>query len=134
MKPLFLFLLFPVWLFSQHTLTVSVAGAESSKGSISVAVYDQEEGFLEFDKVFKGASTATEEGITKLVIEDLPEGEYALAVFHDENANNELDTNFMGVPKEDVGFSNAKMKTFGPPSFKECAFKVASDLTIKVEL
>ena len=33
----------------------------------------------------------------------LPEGEYAISLFHDENENKELDTNFIGIPKEAFG-------------------------------
>jgi uncharacterized protein (DUF2141 family) len=31
---------------------------------------------------------------------------YAVSVFHDENSNGKLDTNFMGIPREGVGASN----------------------------
>jgi len=61
-------------------------------------------------------------GITELHINDLPEGQYALAIYHDENGNDELDTNWLGIPKEPIGFSNSKMRTFGPPGFEDCAF------------
>jgi uncharacterized protein (DUF2141 family) len=37
---------------------------------------------------------------------DLPAGEYAVQVLHDENDNGKLDTNFMGMPTEGYGFSN----------------------------
>jgi len=67
-------------------------------------------------------------------ITDLPAGEYALAIFHDENNNGKLDTNWLGIPKEKVAFSKAKMKTFGPPKFKECAFKMSSDHEIHIDL
>ena len=131
---LFSLLLLPVLGLSQNTLEISVKGVESSKGNISVALYNTEDTFLEFDKVFRGERVPAKKGETKLNIADVPEGEYAVAVFHDENANKELDVNWMGIPKETVGFSNAKMKTFGPPSFKECAFTVNSDRTISVQL
>ena len=37
---------------------------------------------------------------------DLPAGVYAVSVFHDENMNQKLDKNFVGVPKEEYGASN----------------------------
>jgi len=83
-------------------------------------------------EVYMGNSTQAIRGETAVTINNIPNGEYALAVFHDKNGNKELDTNWLGIPKEDVGFSNAKMKTFGPPSFKECAIRLDSDAEIKV--
>ncbi len=133
-KGLFLLLLLPVFSFCQNTLHVSVEGVKTSNGNISVAVYDQEDGFLKFDKVFKSKSATAEKGKTTVIINDLPEGTYALAAFHDENTNDELDTNFIGIPKEPLGFSKGKMKTFGPPSFDECSFKLTSDHSISVPI
>lgn len=129
-----LLLLFPVFGTAQNTLSVHVSGVKTSDGKISVAVYDTSEGFLKFDKVYVGSSTIAKKGTTHLVIDDLPNGEYALAAFHDENANDELDTNWLGIPKEAVGFSNAKMKTFGPPRFKECALQLTSDAEITIKI
>ncbi len=131
-KLLILFLLLPVLAFSQNQISVDVHEVPSSKGKISVAVYNTKEGFLKFDKVFKCDSILAKKGITHISIKDLPEGEYALAIFHDENGNDKLDTNWLGIPKEKVAFSNAKMKTFGPPAFKECAFRVDKDTQIAI--
>ncbi len=133
-RVIFLFFLFPVIAFAQNQIAIDVLDVPSSKGKISVAVYNSKEGFLKFDKVFKCDSIIAEKGITHIAIKDLPEGEYALAIFHDENGNDKLDTNWLGIPKEKVAFSNAKMKTFGPPPFKECVFKVAKDTKITVSL
>lgn len=129
-----LFLLLSSSVFSQNQLSVDIHGVPKSVGKISVAVYDQEDAFLKFDKVFKFDSIAAKKGITHIAINDLPKGEYALAIFYDENSNDKLDTNWMGIPKEKVAFSNAKMKTFGPPKFKECAFDISKDTQIDISL
>ena len=49
-------------------------------------------------------------------------GTYAIAVFHDENSNGKLDSNFMRIPREGVGASNAAKGHFGPPKFDAAAF------------
>ena len=51
---------------------------------------------------------------------EVPAGTYAVAVFHDENSNGEIDRNFAGMPKESVGASN--MTGFGKPNFTKCMF------------
>lgn len=133
MRNLF-FLLFPITLLSQNTISVNVYNVPSQEGNINVAVYDSDESFLKFEGVVKTESTEAKKGMVTLKIGDMPPGEYALAIFHDENGNDELDTNWLGIPKEKVAFSKAKMRTFGPPKYKECAFNVTSDFEISIEL
>ena len=127
-------LLFPFLGFAQNTLSVKVNNVESTKGRVNVAVYDSDDSFLSFDRVLKADSVVAHEGSVVLHISDLPAGEYALAIFHDENDNGKLDTNWLGIPREKVAFSKAKMKTFGPPKFKECSFKMSSDHEIHIDL
>jgi len=54
----------------------------------------------------------------------LPSGSYAIAVVHDENGNNRLDTSF-GMPREGFGFSRNPVIRFGPPKFADAQFAVA---------
>uniref|UniRef100_UPI0035645B51 DUF2141 domain-containing protein n=1 Tax=Muriicola sp. TaxID=2020856 RepID=UPI0035645B51 len=83
--------LLPLSLLAQNELIVEVQGVQSSAGNINVAVYNKADGFLKFEGVYKSDSTKAVAGKTKIRIENLPSGEYALAVFHDENGNNILD-------------------------------------------
>lgn len=129
-----LFLLLPFSLLAQNKLSIHVRGVKTSDGLISVAVYDKAEHFLRFDKVFRCDSTKAKAGTTRIDLEDLPPGKYAFAIFHDENANQQLDKNWIGVPKEAVGFSRARMKTFGPPSYHECVLEIRKDEEIEIAL
>ncbi len=56
---------------------------------------------------------------------DLPSGDYAIALIHDENSNNKLDT-FMGIPREGFGFSRNPAIRFGPPKFDSAQFRVTA--------
>ena len=56
------------------------------------------------------------------VFEDVSPGEYAVATFHDENANNDLDRNFLGIPSEGTGASNGAHNPFGPPGYDDARF------------
>ena len=127
-------LVLPLFTYSQNKLNIEVTGVPNSEGSIRVAVYNTSETFLSHDQVFKTGSVIAHEGITEVSIDDLPDGEYAIALYHDANGNDELDTNWLGIPKEPVGFSNAKMKTFGPPKFRECSFKMEPITEVQVAL
>jgi len=55
----------------------------------------------------------------------MPQGDYAISLFHDENANGKLDTVMM-IPKEGFGFSRDARVVFGPPRFAAAAFRVGS--------
>ncbi|WP_228237924.1 DUF2141 domain-containing protein [Allomuricauda sp. M10] len=136
MRNLFFFILmcFPLMLLAQHTISVHVHNVPTKNGKVNVAVYNSDEAFLSFESVLKTESVPAHEGSVVLKIANLPAGEYALAVFHDENDNGKLDTNWLGIPREKVAFSNAEMKTFGPPKYKECAFRITSDYEININL
>ncbi len=67
--------------------------------------------------------------------EEIPRGTYALAVFHDENMNGKLDTNWLGIPTEGYGFSNDVKALKGAPSFSACRFQYDGgtlDMTISL--
>ncbi|MEM9076750.1 MAG: DUF2141 domain-containing protein [Bacteroidota bacterium] len=132
MKTLSFFLLLPILALSQHTLSVTVYNVPSSDGKVSVAMYDSASSFLKFEEVVKSGSSSAQEGMTTVTIKDIPEGEYAIALFHDKNGNDALDTNWLGIPKEKVAFSKAKMRTFGPPKYEDCAFRITSDDKISI--
>ncbi|MBC2838436.1 DUF2141 domain-containing protein [Robiginitalea sp. SC105] len=126
--------LFPLSLLGQNRLQIDVEGVEASEGEIQVAVYNQAENFLTIEGVYRSDSTKASKGTTRVFLEDLPSGRYALAIFHDRNSNRELDTNWIGIPKEPMGFSNSRMKTFGPPSFRDCELFLESDSHIVIRL
>jgi uncharacterized protein (DUF2141 family) len=61
-------------------------------------------------------------------------GTYAVALFHDENDNGKLDTNFVGIPREGVGVSNNKLRSFGPPTWDDAKFALNGDVVLDVSL
>lgn len=124
----------PFTLSGQYRLEVVVSGVESSEGNVLVAVYNEASAFPKFERVFRTGAARAETGSTRVVLRDLPPGQYALAVFHDENGNDALDKNFLGFPKEAYGFSKARTRTFGPPSFEDCALVLREDMTLTIPL
>jgi outer membrane protein len=67
------------------------------------------------------------------VLNGVPAGRYALVVYHDQNANRKLDSNFIGIPKEAIGFSNA-YRPKGPPSFEPAAIALGDDENRVIDL
>lgn len=120
--------------YAQHNLSLSVEGVKSEKGNICFAVYTNKNSFLKFDKVYKSGLEKAVAGKTSIEINDLPDGDYAIAIFHDVNGNEILDTNMLGIPKEKIAFSKGKLKMFGPPKFEECVFTLNSNLYMIIML
>ena len=105
-------------------LTVTVEGAPQT-GSLVFLFFDSAEAWDGFRMPFK-TLTFQSDPETEYSITDLTAGEYALLVYHDENSNGQLDRNFIGIPKEPVGFSNG-YRPKGPPNFRKAAFRLADD-------
>jgi len=117
----------PVLLLSaQSSLTVEIVKLESNKGLVIVALLDENE-----KDVMDQTSEIVDHQCT-VTFNDLKNGQYAIRFIHDENQNKELDTNFLGIPKEGFGFSNDAMGKFGPKDFSEWLFEVSGDTRIKM--
>jgi uncharacterized protein (DUF2141 family) len=102
------------------TLRIVVTGVRVGRGHVHVAVCPQAV-FLKDACVYK-AIVPAKQGETIATIAGLPPGTYAAQVYFDENDNDELDRNFIGIPREGVGFSNNPSFTFHAPSFADTAF------------
>jgi uncharacterized protein (DUF2141 family) len=108
------------------TLTIRVVGLTSAEGQLHIALFESEESWLEsaaYETVLEADDAAG--GWT---IENLPSGDYAVAVFHDENGNGLQDRNLVGMPTEPYGFSNDARRPLGPASWKEAVIVVSNPL------
>jgi uncharacterized protein (DUF2141 family) len=104
------------------SLTVVVVDLENDEGQVVIALLDSAEAYEQEKVAFRSATPKISGGRASTTFEDVPHGTYALKVFHDRNGNGELDTNFLGLPKEHFGFSNNAMGRFGPPEFEQARF------------
>ena len=125
-------------------LTVEVQGLRSNAGAVHFDLYDQPGAFPDYDGRIAGAQAGIEAVIEAgikgwravAVFKGLKPRRYALAVYHDENANGEFDQFIFGLPLEDYGFSNGAAVFFGPPSFEAAAVTVPAQglrITIRVD-
>ncbi|RZN76666.1 MULTISPECIES: DUF2141 domain-containing protein [unclassified Winogradskyella] len=117
---------------TSHDITVNISGLESNDGKILIGLYDEENKFLK-DR-FKDAIGEIDQEKSTITFTDIPEGTYAISFIHDENDNGKMDTNFMGIPKEDYGCSNNAKGFMGPPKWKDAKFELKSDKTIDITL
>ena len=111
-----------------HKLSIHISGISKIKGSLFIAIFRPTDDFPVFGKQFKGIVKEVEGKSQNYNFDNLPEGEYALAIYQDENRNKILDKNLLGIPTEIYGFSNNARRTFSAPSFQEAKFKLNKDL------
>jgi len=116
----------------EFTISVTVNNIESNEGSVFLALYNGEETFLKTH--FKGGKSEIKNKKCQITFKDIPQGIYAISVFHDENNNGKMDTNFMGIPKEDYGCSNNAKGFMGPPEWKDAKFELKNNKTINIKL
>ncbi|MFD2916232.1 DUF2141 domain-containing protein [Psychroserpens luteus] len=123
---IFIFLLFSQLLNAQtvsgQDITVKINNLESNKGKVYVAVYDSEGAFL--NTRLQSTMTKITGNSCEVTFKNIPKGVYAISMFHDENDNNKMDSNFLGIPKEDYGCSNNATGFMGPPKWEDAKFEV----------
>ncbi|NND80340.1 MAG: DUF2141 domain-containing protein [Maribacter sp.] len=112
-------------------LNVEIGGIKSENGKILFSVYSGKKGFPgDVSMAVKKGIAHIENGKANVHL-NLPAGEYAISVIHDEDDNNKLKTNWIGMPKEGVGNSNNHK---GFPSYKKSVFKLVKNKTIVIDL
>ncbi|NJB86864.1 uncharacterized protein (DUF2141 family) [Lewinella marina] len=110
------------------TLVLEVANIRSSQGSLWVGIYESEEDFLNRERARLVRHPVRSTGSTRLAIDGLRVGKrYAIAVFHDENDNGELDTNLLGLPAEPYALSRPLQSWLRKPRFDEMCFVFSPD-------
>lgn len=107
-------------------LTVRVGELDNERGRVAVALFASAEDFPDQKRALAGKLARIEKGRASVTFEAVPPGVYAVAVLHDENQNDKMDFNFLGMPREGYGFSNDASAPFGPPSFAAAAFKLSA--------
>jgi len=129
-------IVFATPIFAQNgTVKVTVTGIENTDGNVEIGIYNNQENFPAFEKRFQGATIKpANTGSLSYTFENLPDGTYAIAVWHDENGNQKIDTNLFGAPKENYGFSKNVFGTFGPPDFKDVSFSVENGKVVELTI
>ena len=114
------------------TLILKVTGLRSVKGQVKIAVFNSSEKWLGQQPIYSSTINVDSQTVTWR-INDVPYGDYGVAVFHDENSNGKMDTNVLGIPQEPYGFSNNVRIAFGPPSWEDAKFTVKGS-TVEVSI
>ncbi len=112
---------------TEEGIKISIPNLRNNKGNVLVSLFKDGVGYPEnADNAFRKTKLTIKNNKASVLFPNLPSGNYAIAILHDENDDNKMNKNGLGLPKEGYGFSNNAVGAFGPPSWKKASFKHAS--------
>ena len=115
------------------SLKVEVRNVRAPKGAVYIALFKAGTDFPG-GKPMEGKKVDANGKTTQTVFSVDP-GNYAIAVYHDENGNGKMDKRMLGIPKEPYGFSNNFRPLMSAPKFSDCQFSVGEGgKTVSIEL
>ncbi|MEZ0243948.1 MAG: DUF2141 domain-containing protein [Sphingomonas sp.] len=107
------------------SLTIDITNLRSQKGVIRICLTRDAKDFPDCRDAAGAIKRSIPASAPSVRIDGLAQGNYAIAVIHDENSNSKLDT-FMGIPREGFGFSRNPRIGFGPPRFSAAQFELGA--------
>ncbi len=137
-KFIFIFtILFAVFtsLYSEETkiefeVTLNITNIESLEGKLFLSIYQDAQSFKKKEPL-KTISVQVD-GKDMTITEKLPQGEYVFFVYQDLNENDKLDRNFLGMPKEPVGYGNHKGGR--PGGFNKLKIEIKENKSVDIKL
>ena len=108
-------------------LDVTVSGLRSERGTLQACLTTEPDHFPDCKDDPNARRLTVSATDPHLRFSNLASGDYALALIHDENGNEKLDTR-LGIPIEGVGFSRNPRLLFGPPRFSSAALDLSSGM------
>lgn len=120
----------------QNSLTVEVENLRNSKGTVQITLYNKDGSIPDehYKNYFKMEKASIINGKSQCTFSNLPKGNYAVNILHDENSNGKIDKGLI-LPKEGIGFSNySSIGLTNRPNFKKASFELTQNKTIKVKV
>lgn len=115
---------------SASNLTTEISGLRNRKGQLCFSVFSKSQGFpTSGDNAVQNKCVKITNASMRVTFKSLSPGNYAIAVLHDENNDQQANRNFLGLPTEGFGFSRNPAIVAGPPKFADSAVLVAGQNT-----
>ena len=118
-----------------YSLNVVVDKLRNSKGEVIFSLYNKDGSLPDekLEKYFKQKKASIEGTTSKVMFDNLEEGDYAIFMVHDENKNGKIDKGFL-LPTEGVGVSNFDtINILHKPNFKKASFRVDKNKIIIIK-
>jgi uncharacterized protein (DUF2141 family) len=117
-----------------YNIVVQVSTFRSAKGALICRLFADGGGFPSKATYIQQSRVPVTGANGSCSFPHVKAGTYAVALFHDENGNGKLDTNFIGIPSEGVGVSNNATGSFGPPKWDDAKFALRNDAALWIKL
>ena len=118
------------------TIVVSIEGFRNAAGHARIALFNREAGFPDSESAaYRKAVADIDDARAEMRFDEVPPGEYAIAMYHDENDDGKLNKCVFGIPKEGYGVSNNVTHATRGPRFAEARFQfdgVSRTVSIRV--
>ena len=109
------------------TLEVTVPQVRNAQGGVGCQLFAAADGFpRDGRRALQAVMAPIVQGSARCQFTPVPAGTYAVAVVHDENSNQTMDSNFLGVPTEGYGVSNNRTYALSEPRWDESRFELAA--------
>ncbi|MFM6931567.1 MAG: DUF2141 domain-containing protein [Novosphingobium sp.] len=110
---------------SDHWVTVIADGLRNGNGLLAITLYaDDSKRFLAKKGSLYVGFVDANAGTTRGCIFVPKPGVYAIALYHDENANRKIDRSGIGLPTEGFGFTNNPATIMSLPSFSSVRLNI----------
>lgn len=120
---------------TKGSIALEITGLRNNDGALRIYLFDSQD---QFPGEYAQAIMTLERPIESLgptgSLVEVPFGEYAISVVHDEDNDGKLRTNFLGIPREGVGVSNNPAPRMGPPRWDDAKFTLEGDRTMTIDV
>ncbi len=124
----FLFFLFFFFSFAQKTklydLDIVVTEIKDTDGQLMISISKGKHGFPHnnyYRQIFISDFSSPKFNLT---VKDLPNGNYAVSLLHDEDLNGKMTKNLIRIPKEGFAFSRNYKVILRAPKYNESNFDI----------
>src|SRR5204863_422605 len=101
---------------SAARIIVTIDGLKNAQGNVFIGLYASPAKFLQGNQTDAQRRVKASTAPVTVMFDNLPAGTYAVGAFHDENANDHLDTNVLGLPTEGDALSNGRVTKWLAPT------------------
>ena len=109
---------------SELTVRVILREGMPDRGEVRFALFGTPADYQKGRKLLD-RTAPVRDGQAELPLRGLPPGRYAFRLFHDANANGQLDTGAFGLPVEPIFYSNDASDMFSAPEWEEASFRLS---------
>lgn len=114
---------------SEEGIKINITNLRNNKGYVLVSLFKNGAGYPNDPGIaFRKVKLSIQDKKASITFPGLPTSSYAIAILHDENDDQKMNKNFIGLPKEGYGFSNNASGVFGPPGYNKASFRHTANM------